>query len=177
MSCCADGNTDLFDTHHIFEPHGTLGAISSPRIPSEKFLPSSHSRHRSHMKRALEESMFLGDLSDLSAAGDVSAQRILAKALSAEVCVVPAFNSPVQCPECSQVLSQARNLKRHYQVCHQATLFPCDLCNCSYNRYDNLQKHIREKHMSQLACPSCRKICRSVSALEKHKGECSTGSS
>ncbi|XP_076469103.1 uncharacterized protein LOC143299655 isoform X3 [Babylonia areolata] len=179
----SDGNTDLFDTRHIFEPHGTVEDGSKQRRTSEKMLPTktSNVHYRSEMRAAtVEESLFLRDLSvNVSAmgAGEVSDQRILAKAFAAEISVVPSFNLPVQCPECSQVLSQARNLKRHYQVCHQATLFPCDLCNCSYNRYDNLQKHIRDKHCTQLACPMCRKICRSVSALEKHKEECGTAKS
>ena len=85
-----------------------------------------------------------------------------------------ACNLPVKCPECGLVLSQSRNLKRHFQVCHQATVYPCDLCNSSYNRFDNLQKHIRDKHgiPTKLACPSCKRSFRSRTVLEKHMAEC-----
>ena len=123
--------------------------------------------------------MFFEGLSlDMPAAGtgDMSGQ-ILGTILPSDKSPqgqVQGTSLPVQCPECGQVLSQARNLKRHYQVCHQATLFPCDLCSCSYNRYDNLQKHIRDKHGIgvKLACPTCRRSFRSRAALEKHATEC-----
>lgn len=81
---------------------------------------------------------------------------------------------PVTCPECGKMIKQARNLGRHYQVCHQATIYPCDFCDSTFNRSDNLRTHIRDKHGigEKLACPFCSKSFRSRSALDKHMLAC-----
>ncbi|KAK7481219.1 hypothetical protein BaRGS_00027479 [Batillaria attramentaria] len=85
-----------------------------------------------------------------------------------------ASQRPIQCPECGKVLSQARNLRRHYQVCHESTILPCDYCDCAFNRSDNLLKHLRDKHGigEKLSCPTCDKTFRNKALLESHQSEC-----
>lgn len=79
----------------------------------------------------------------------------------------------VQCAECGKVLN-VKNLKRHFQATHQGTLFPCDICNRVYNRYDNLRKHFLEKHGAgpKLECPFCRKIFKRKVIFDHHLLEC-----
>lgn len=83
-------------------------------------------------------------------------------------------HKPVQCPECGKIIRQARNLSRHYQACHQSTILPCDYCDSTFTRSDNLQKHVREKHGigEKLACPMCFRSFRSKVSLEKHVTNC-----
>ena len=186
LSCCADEQTDLTCKQHIPLGWRAVKSKAANRIaPQENFLPRETSLAWDSIRVkeesiSAEQGMFLEGLSlDLPAAetGDVLSNQMQSTTSAADKCSqgqIQGTSLPVQCPECGQVLSQARNLKRHYQVCHQATLFPCDLCSCAYNRYDNLQKHIRDKHGIgvKLACPACKRSFRSRTALEKHVVEC-----
>ena len=185
--CCADEQADLACKRHISLCQHPVKTKAANLITSqEDYLPreSSHALDSTRVKEesvTAEQGVFLelGLSLDLSAAGtgDVLLGQMPGTILPVDKSsqgLVQGTSFPVQCPECGQVLSQARNLKRHYQVCHQATLFPCDLCSCTYNRYDNLQKHIRDKHGIgvKLACPTCRRSFRSRAALEKHVVVC-----
>ena len=78
---------------------------------------------------------------------------------------------PVQCGICGAVLRQARNLRRHHQVYHQIVKFPCDYCDCVYNREDTLSKHLRFKHgiTEKIACQHCDKAFWSKLSLTEHE--------
>ena len=186
LSCCAEEQIDLTCKQHIPLGRHAVKSKTAVRIASQENFLTRETSHALDSIKVKEESisaeqvMFFEGLSlDMPAAGtgDMLSGQMLGTILPSDKSPqgqVQGTSLPVQCPECGQVLSQARNLKRHYQVCHQATLFPCDLCSCSYNRYDNLQKHIRDKHGIgvKLACPTCRRSFRSRAALEKHATEC-----
>lgn len=81
----------------------------------------------------------------------------------------------VQCRHCGQVISHARNLRRHEDVCRQnVTVHPCDFCDATYTRHDTLRKHLRDKHGvgEKLACQRCSMPFRSKAALDKHCASC-----
>lgn len=81
----------------------------------------------------------------------------------------------IECRHCGQVISHAKNISRHRKVCQQiVTVHPCDHCHASFNRGDNLRKHLREKHGigQKLACAACCLTFTSKTAFEMHRSIC-----
>lgn len=57
-----------------------------------------------------------------------------------------AMLAAAHCSECGIRFKHMHSLRRHFRVCHKACVFPCDFCQSSFNRRDNLLKHLRDKH-------------------------------
>lgn len=58
--------------------------------------------------------------------------------------VPPAFGCCVR--DCYSVLFRKADLLRHTQAVHEKDVYPCEMCQLSYSRRDNLLRHIRAKH-------------------------------
>ncbi|XP_076460728.1 uncharacterized protein LOC143293577 isoform X22 [Babylonia areolata] len=84
-----------------------------------------------------------------------------------------------ECELCGKKFKHARNIKRHYQVCHQMYVLPCEHCTQFFSRTDKLRAHLREKHGigEKLVCRLCKQHFPGDLYLEKHYRETGHGDS
>lgn len=89
-----------------------------------------------------------------------------------------ASDSLYQCGTCYQRFSHSCSLSRHKRSCKKVVLIPCDLCDKTFSRIDNLKVHIKLKHGlgPSLDCSLCGARFRSKVRLEEHETVCETRS-
>ena len=60
--------------------------------------------------------------------------------------------SNLQCPRCHKVFTRPSSVVRHQAVCQNVSLIPCEFCDRSFTRIDNLHRHVRHKHRADNSC-------------------------
>ncbi|XP_076460725.1 uncharacterized protein LOC143293577 isoform X19 [Babylonia areolata] len=83
-------------------------------------------------------------------------------------------NKNLQCSICHRMFAHQCSLDRHEKTCSKIVLIPCDLCDKTFSRVDNLRVHVQSKHGlgPSLSCPHCMIRFRSKIQLLKHQPFC-----
>ena len=83
-------------------------------------------------------------------------------------CVVPGVRT-FNCETCQKAYKTRSDKNRHMKI-HEATKFPCTICNKSFSRKDNLAAHISMVHdKDQIACHKCGTKFSKKSNLSRHE--------
>ena len=87
---------------------------------------------------------------------------------------VPHTLAGLQCDRCQKTFTRAWTLSRHQASCKSVCLIPCDFCDQSFSRVDNLKVHVQRVHGigPSLRCPSCALRFRSKVSFDKHLVSC-----
>lgn len=90
----------------------------------------------------------------------------------------PHMLAGLQCDRCHKVFTRAWSLSRHQVSCKSVCLIPCDFCDQSFSRVDNLKTHVQRVHGMgpSLRCPNCALRFRSKVGLDKHLVSCGSDS-
>ena len=72
------------------------------------------------------------------------------------------------CAKCGKIFHDVSKLVAHNLNCHEYA-HPCELCGYAFTSPDDLQAHLREKHVSSsFSCYLCGELCSSSASLQMH---------
>ena len=74
-----------------------------------------------------------------------------------------------KCYQCSNYFSSSLNLNRHIDSVHYFETFVCKKCGESYNRKDNLRRHMKSHKKNKFPCNICGKQFTRTDILNRHK--------
>lgn len=79
-----------------------------------------------------------------------------------------------QCEHCKKIFTRPSSVLRHQQTCGNLCAIPCELCDQTFTRLDNLHVHMQVKHGlgPSLECSKCGKRLRSKIKLHEHIANC-----
>lgn len=81
-------------------------------------------------------------------------------------------SGPQMCPVCKKIISNASNLRQHYNICHSSNErpFPCEVCEKRFNTESNLRQH-RRTHTGErpFPCPHCDRCFGTSTNLRQHE--------
>lgn len=80
----------------------------------------------------------------------------------------------LRCKICQKGFAHQCSLDRHEKTCCKVVMIPCDLCDKTFSRVDNLRVHVQSKHGlgPSLNCPQCGVRFRSKIRLAEHLRFC-----
>lgn len=81
-------------------------------------------------------------------------------------------SGPQMCPVCKKIISNASNLRQHYNICHSSNErpYPCEVCEKRFNTESNLRQH-RRTHTGErpFPCPHCDRCFGTSTNLRQHE--------
>ena len=80
----------------------------------------------------------------------------------------------IKCDQCDTSFTNkdaTRSLRHHKLVKHEGVYFPCGHCEKTFNRQDQLKKHIFQKHDERdimIKCDQCEATFSNKEAMQSH---------